>query len=36
MKEILGKDPILVNAKDNKKLTPLHHAIAYKLYQRST
>jgi len=28
MKEILAKDSTLVNIKDNKRLTPLHHAIA--------
>lgn len=29
MKNLLEKDPTLLNIRDEKKLTPLHHAVAY-------
>lgn len=29
IREIIKKQPTLINAKDYKRLTPLHHAIAY-------
>ena len=29
MRKMLEKQPTLLNVRDHKKLTPLHHAVAY-------